>query len=88
MAFCAGIKPANKPEIIISTLFNKIDDKGLETHYFIIPFIGKTLYLTQKFIIFSNGIFIFIIIALLNIYSRKLKFHLKHNKKGIMINNL
>lgn len=70
-----------KPETIIETLYHKIKDNKTSTHYFILTVFGKTLYPEEKILFIVNGISIFIIIFILNIFSKKVKFHIKHNKK-------
>lgn len=69
---------------IIETLYTRINVDDNEHHYFIIPFFGKTIYLTEKSILITNGIFLFFIILLLNIYSKRLSFHIRFNKKYIL----
>lgn len=78
------IEGVNDPEKIIETLYIPIDKNNIQTHYFIIPFFGRTLYLREKNLLIMNGIALFLIIFLFNIYSKRLNFHLKHNRKYLM----
>lgn len=78
------IEGLNNPDNIIETLYIATDQTRIETHYFIIPFLGKTLYLTGKFLLITNGVALFIIILLLNIFSKRLNFHLRHNRKYLI----
>lgn len=72
------------PEKIIETLIEPIDTEKSSRHYFIVTMFGKTFYLGEKILLIINGVSLFIIILLLNIFSRNIKFHLKYNKKYLL----
>ncbi len=67
------------PETIMEILFTDYKQENIQTHYYIMSLFNKTYYLNEKLIFYINGAFIFVIIILLNLYSKRAKFHLKHN---------
>lgn len=73
-----------KPEIIMEILYTDFKKENIQTHYYILNLFNKTYYLNEKIILYTNGIFIFFVIILLNLYSKRAKFHLKHNRRYLM----
>lgn len=77
------IEGSIQEETIIETLYENINREKNLSHYYILYLFGNAYYLGEKILLIINGSFVFMIILLLNIYSKKLKFHLKHNRSYI-----
>jgi len=69
------------PDIILKTLETDINYENIQTHYYIHIFFDKVFYINESYILYSFLIFTFLVLLLINLYSKKAKFHLKHNRK-------
>lgn len=70
-----------KAEDIISLL---TEDMGSSNkHYFIYSVFGRVIYVDDLTSILINLSFIFIVLLLINLFSKRVKFHLKHNRKYV-----
>ncbi|MBN2616869.1 MAG: hypothetical protein JXR64_01010 [Spirochaetales bacterium] len=72
------------PQIVIETLISPIP-VNIEyiTNYIVLNIFGETFYFTDGDTLIINGIFIFIIILVINIFRKRVSFHFKHNRRYI-----
>lgn len=66
-------------EDVVELLSLEMND--MNRHYFIYSIFGKILYVNDLTSILMNLGFITIVLLLINLYSKRMKFHLKHNFK-------
>lgn len=68
-------------ELIDSILKTDVDKHNSKSHYYIFNTFGQIRYITEKVIFLIHLIFIFFIILIINIFSKRAKFHLKTNSR-------
>lgn len=66
-------------EDIISLLTEEMVDSN--KHYFVYSIFGRVFYVDDLTSILINVIFISLVLLLINLFSKRVKFHLKHNRK-------
>ena len=70
-----------KSETILKTLQTNLTQETINSHYFLFNLLEKVYYINELFILKFAIVFTFIVIFIVQIYSKRSKFHLKHNIK-------
>lgn len=69
---------------VLEALSFETKPKIKQNLYFLLPLFGKTYFLTDKIILVTMSLFLLLVIILICLYSKRIKFHIKHNKKYII----